>query len=285
MLLRTEQFAGAGGIRLSASIAGGPDRPLVLLAHGGGQTRQTWRSTMAALDRAGFSSIALDLRGHGESDWADEAHYRLSDFAEDLLAVSDSLKSRPHLIGASLGGLAGMTAEGDLSPGSFASLTLVDVTPTMNARGVTKIVDFMSAHAAQGFASPEDAAEAISDYLPHRPRRGPSEGLKNYLRHCEDGRYRWHWDPGFLSQIEVRRMIDHARLHAAAENLTLPLHLIRGGASDLISREAADAFRRSLPHMAYTDVAGAGHMVVGDDNGVFSQSIVEFLRRQTKLAA
>lgn len=285
MDFRPVQFTGAGGIRLAASLAASGDRPMVLLAHGGGQTRLTWRRTMAALDRAGFSSVAIDLRGHGESAWADEGLYRISDFAWDLLCVADAIGARPHLIGASLGGLAGIVAEGDLRPGSFASLTLIDVTPTMDPAGVSRIVGFMRAHAQAGFASREDAAAAIGDYLPHRRRRGPSEGLKKYLRHCEDGRYRWHWDPGFLSQMDVRQIFDHAQIQLAADNLPLPLHLVRGGASDLIKPEAADAFRRRLPHMTYTNVAGAGHMVVGDDNEIFSGAVIRFLRREVELAA
>src|SRR3546814_7030853 len=73
-------------------------------------------------------------------------------------------------------------AEGAVRPGSFASLTLVDVAPEMDPEGVSRIVGFMNAHVERGFASYDEAAEAIADYMPNREKRGASEGLKSYLR-------------------------------------------------------------------------------------------------------
>lgn len=150
------------------------------------------------LARHGFRAIALDLRGHGDSAWADDGAYDIVDFAGDLVAIAGSLDRKPALIGASLGGLAGIMAEGEVAPGSFASLTLVDITPQMEAGGVTRVVGFMAAHAREGFASPDEAARVISEYLPHRPSRKASSGLAHYLRLKPDGRYYWHWDPAFI---------------------------------------------------------------------------------------
>ncbi len=131
---------------LAADAVGEAGSPPVLLAHGGGQTRLSWRRTQERLAAAGFRAIAIDLRGHGESDWAPSGHYRIEDFADDLLRVADRLGTPPALVGASLGGLSGLIAEGEIRPGSFASLTLVDIAPNMDPAGVAREMGIMAAH-------------------------------------------------------------------------------------------------------------------------------------------
>ncbi len=271
-------FAGAHGLRLAAMVRGPESGPPVLLAHGGGQTHWAWRRTVEALADAGFRAVAIDLRGHGESDWAADGHYHHTAFAEDVLAVADQLGGKPAMVGASLGGIAGMIAEGELRPGSFSSLTLVDITARPDPDGVARITAFMGTHVETGFASPDEAAASIAAYTPNRPRRAASDSLKRYLRKSEDGRYRWHWDPKFLDTVNGPRVDQHDILEAAARRLTLPVHLIRGGASDLVPAEAAEEFRAHVPHAIFTDIAGAGHMVVGDRNDVFSDAIIGFLK-------
>jgi pimeloyl-ACP methyl ester carboxylesterase len=271
-------FQGADGQMLAAEVHGPEHGAAVLFAHGGGQTRHAWHRTVATLAALGWRAIAIDLRGHGESEWSPVGNYRIDDFAADLLAVADQLGEPPALVGASLGGLAGLLAEGEQRPGSFASLTLVDIAPTMEPGGVAKVMGFMGAHLETGFASLDEAAETIEHYLPNRPRRSDSGGLARYLRRTDDGRYRWHWDPRFIVSVTTTSG-EHrqTRLADAATRLRLPVHLIRGGASDLVTEEGAADFRRLVPHAAYTDIAGAGHMVVGDRNDAFSAAIVDFL--------
>jgi pimeloyl-ACP methyl ester carboxylesterase len=171
-------------------------------------------------------------------------------------------------------------AEGEVRPGSFRSLTLVDVTPNMSPAGVDRIVGFMLRHMDQGFATLDEAADAIAGYTENRERRGSSEGLSHYLRLGGDGRYRWHWDPAFLGNAQERRDnngLQDARLELAARALTLPVHLVRGAKSDLVTVDAARAFLQFVPHARFDDIAGAGHMVVGDKNDIFSAVILDFL--------
>jgi pimeloyl-ACP methyl ester carboxylesterase len=276
-------FAGQSGLTIAASI-NGPERGFpVILAHGGGQTRRAWKAVTELLASHGFRTIAVDLRGHGESAWASDGAYHISDFAADLIAIASAIGKKPAIIGASLGGIAGIIAEGECAPGSFSSLTLVDITPQMEPGGVARVVGFMTAHAREGFASAEEAARVISEYMPHRPSRKASSGLANYLRRKEDGRYYWHWDPAFIDGMMRRRGDSSdqgsAELSAAAASLKLPVHLIRGGSSDLVSPEAVKHFQGLVPHAAYSDIANATHMVVGDQNDAFGQSIVNFLLR------
>ncbi len=274
-------FAGADGLRLIGMAAGPSDGPAVLLAHGGGQTHWAWRKTVQALAKAGYRATAIDLRGHGGSDRSPSADYTNLSFARDILAVTDQLHAPVAMVGASLGGIAGMVAEGSLRAGSFSSLTLVDITPKPNADGVARISRFMTAHIEHGFASLEEAAEAIGTYTANREKRAPSDSLSRYLNQGADGRYRWHWDPAFISKFDGVHGQEREQMAVAARNLTLPVHLIRGGSSDLVTPQDAADFLALVPHAAFTDIKGAGHMVVGDSNDAFSAAIIGFLAQQS----
>lgn len=272
------KFDGADGIRLAAMVRGPVDGPVVLLAHGGGQTHWAWRRTVEQLADQGFRAVAIDLRGHGDSDRALDGAYGPVDIAPDLIAIAHQLGGRPAMVGASLGGMAGLMAEGELSPGIFSSLTLVDITPNPSAAGIARINGFMNQHVEDGFASLDEAAAVIGGYTRNRARRGPTDSLSRYLRKGADGRYRWHWDPALMKSFRISEPGYQERMLDAARHLTLPVHLVRGGASDLVGPEDAKAFLALVPHAEYTDIAGAGHMVVGDRNDAFSDAVMAFLK-------
>ena len=139
-------FNTPSGLTIRGSRWGNDSAPPVLLGHGGGQTRHAWRQTAELLSKAGWLAVAIDLRGHGDSDWAADGAYQIEAFADDLIAIAGQLPSRPAIVGASLSGLAALIAEGELAPGSFRSLTLVDITPRMDPVGVMKVLGFMHAH-------------------------------------------------------------------------------------------------------------------------------------------
>jgi pimeloyl-ACP methyl ester carboxylesterase len=277
-------FEGAGGNRLVATEMGAGDRS-VLLLHGGGQTRHAWAKTARRLAEAGWRAIALDQRGHGDSAWVSDGSYAFPDYAADATAVARRIAAehggvKPIAIGASLGGIAALLALGGGGDPMFAGLVLVDIVPRMDAGGVAHIQGFMRTHAAEGFASVEQAAEAVAVYLPHRPRPQSLDGLKKNLRRHADGRWRWHWDPRFLDgPHSVNAGWDEARrqLVEAARQLSVPTLLVRGGASELVTPEAVAEFRALAPHAEYIDVAEARHMVAGEHNNVFADAIVGFL--------
>ncbi len=277
---------GAGGLRLAADVDGPDDGPTVVLLHGGGQTRHSWTGTWRVLAAAGFRALSLDLRGHGDSEWPEDGDYSFEAFADDVRAVADGLPAPPVLVGASLGGIASMFAIADAPRQADVAraLVLVDVAHRLEVAGRDRIGDFMTAH-LDGFASLEEAADAIAVYNPHRPRPRDLSGLAKNLRQRPDGRWVWHWDPRFLdgrfgSADETRtETIGHERLDNAADALTVPTLLVRGRSSDLLSDEGAQDFLRRVPHAEFADVAGAGHMVVGDRNEVFNRAILDFVGR------
>jgi pimeloyl-ACP methyl ester carboxylesterase len=281
-------FIGAHGNKLAADRRGETGTP-VLLLHGGGQTRHAWRKTAERLAHEGFVAYAVDQRGHGDSEWVAGGHYAYDDFAADAAALADAIAARhgarPVVIGASLGGMAALWAEGAAHaagrPPLFSALVLVDITPKVDPEGVNKVQGFMRLHAQEGFASIEDAAEAVAAYLPHRPRPRSHDGLRKNLRFHADGRWRWHWDPRFLDgprPIDRGRGDAEAMLSAAARALTAPTLLVRGASSELVGEEHARDFLALTPHARFVDVAGARHMVAGDRNDHFADAILEFLR-------
>ena len=269
---------GAGEIGLVADTYGDPQGQPVVLLHGGGQTRHAWGGTGEGLANAGFYTISVDQRGHGDSAWADDGDYHIDAFAADLDALAADLHPRPAVVGASLGGMAALLAQA-IYPNLLSTLVLVDIAPRIEAAGVTRILNFMTAR-PNGFASIEAAADAIAEYLPHRPRPKDLSGLAKNLRRGDDGRYRWHWDPRFITPDHSRASATtQGRLTEAARKLTAPTLLVRGGLSDVLSEEAAREFIELAPHAEYVDVGNAAHMIAGDRNDRFTATVGEFLAR------
>ncbi len=277
------EFVGRDGNRLASDAAGDPADPPAILLHGGGQTRHSWGTTLGALADKGWHAYAVDLRGHGDSEWAADGDYTLDAFAGDVLAIARELGTPPALVGASLGGIASLAAIGEHADENVArALVLVDVAPRMEEQGRMRIGTFMMEHMASGFGSLDEVADAIQRYNPHRPRPSDLGGLAKNLRE-RDGRWYWHWDPEFIGgrlggADETRAsLVDPARLQEAARALTLPTLLVRGRQSDLLSEEGARELLELVPHAQMVDVAGAGHMVAGDRNDLFNDAVVTFL--------
>jgi pimeloyl-ACP methyl ester carboxylesterase len=269
------EFRVHDGMVLRGDAWGPADGHPVILLHGGGQTRHSWSGTGRRLGEAGWRALSLDLRGHGESDWSPDGRYGIEPFLADLVAIARSLSQKPVLVGASLGGIVSLLAEGE-SPGLARALVMVDVTPRLEPKGVERIIAFMTAQ-PDGFASLDEAAEAVSAYRKHRSKPTDRAGLLKNLRLGEDGRYHWHWDPAFIGMRQEGAVYEPERLLEAARALTVPTLLIRGRESDVVSRDGADEFLAAAAHARFVDVSGAGHMVAGDRNDAFSEAVVEFL--------
>jgi len=270
------------GLALSADARGDERARTVVLVHGGGQTRHSWGGAAAALADAGWYAVAYDQRGHGRSDRAADQDYSNLSFATDCIdvcaALRDSDGRAPVLVGASLGGLSGLLAEGTLAPGTVSALVLVDITPRMERSGVDRIVGFMLDRVETGFADLDEAADAIAEYQPHRPRPTDLGGLSKNLRRDPDGRWRWHWDPDmFLGPTPLGTHAVAGQFDDAARHLEVPTLLVRGQMSDLVSEETARHFLELCPHARYVDVSGAGHMVAGDRNDAFTDAVTSFL--------
>lgn len=273
---------GHGGLPIAADAWGARKDPVVLLQHGGGQTRHAWKGTGERLAHAGFRAYALDARGHGDSGWAPDGDYQQDTMVDDLVAIASHLGDpHPVLVGASMGGGVSLCAVGEERIAARA-LVLVDMAPQIEAEGAQRILDFMR-QKPEGFESLEEVADAIAAYQPHRPRPRVLDGLRKNVRLDEQGRLRWHWDPDWLG-IDRRGEIDvrTERMQRAAEavaQLEVPTLLVRGGLSDVLSEEGARQFLATCPHAEYVNVTDAAHMVAGDRNDLFTDAVTTFLRR------
>jgi pimeloyl-ACP methyl ester carboxylesterase len=273
---RTIRIPVAPDVAITADVAGREGAPSVILGHGGGQTRHSWDKCEQQLARAGYHAINYDLRGHGDSDWSPDGSYAIEERAQDLIAIAGQAARPLALVGASLGGVTGLVAA---TMGlDVAALVLVDIVPKMSLAGANKVRDFMNA-SPQGFASLEEAADAISAYYPDRPRPKDLSGLNKNLRLGEDGRYRWHWDPRMMSDMrgDPRNLL--TIMDKADWTDRIPTLLVRGMKSDIVDDEGVADLRRRIPALEIADIRGAGHMVAGDRNDEFNAAVIEFLTR------
>lgn len=247
--------------------------------HGGGQTRHSWDRSAAALAQRGYDVHTLDLRGHGDSDWAPDKNYELGAFVDDLVAFLATVDANPILIGASLGGITSLCTAGE-HPDVASGLVLVDVVVDVEPAGIDRIKRFMTDH-IDGFETLEEVADAVAAYNPERRRPRNLNGLRKNVRRHDDGRWYWHWDPAFITtdDDEPRSHTDPDRLGEAARQVTVPTLIVRGGKSDVVSDAGIASMLEMVPHAEVADVSSAGHMVAGDDNQVFASAIEAFLER------
>ncbi|MFC5582550.1 alpha/beta fold hydrolase [Rhodanobacter terrae] len=252
--------------------------PTLLFAHGFGQTRGAWSGAAAALAETGCRCVTFDTRGHGESDRVVSGDYHMDQFADDLLRMAAAQPQPPILVGASMGGLLGIVLAGEVRPAPFRALVLVDITPRWETVGVERILAFMQAH-PDGFADYDEAAEQIAAYLPQRRERKSEQQLRPLLREGADGRLRWHWDPALLAGGVVQESERYQpRLQAAAAKIDVPVLLLSGARSDVVSRATVDEFLQLVPHARHVELSHATHMVAGDANDAFTREVVRFVQ-------
>lgn len=247
----------------------------VVLAHGFGQTRQSWQRTAERLSEHGYDALGFDARGHGESERnAADQRYQPSQLIDDLQAVAAQANAPRVLVGASMGGLVGLLAQA--ASRAFAAMVLVDITPRWEASGFQRILGFMRAH-PDGFADHDEAADAISAHLPHRSGRKRPEQLASLLVARADGRLLWHWDPRLLDDLPAQSESLQDLLVEVVPQIRVPLLLVSGGRSDLVSEHTVREFLTLAPHAAHVAIPKATHMVAGDDNTAFTTAILRFL--------
>lgn len=265
-------------VDLHCDCYGDSQSPPIILSHGGGQTRHSWGNTAQVLANQGWYVINYDHRGHGDSAWSPDGVYQLGAFAKDLKAVIDDCAIKPIVVGASLGGLSAMICAGEIAMDCIKAVVLVDVTPELNQEGVNEIFSFMNEHMAEGFESLDHAADIIAQYT-GRPKRSNNNGLEKNLR-LRNGRYYWHWDPDFFSLREDSTATPQ-RTMQAVQKIDVPLLLVRGRMSNVVTEKEVDSFLKLAPAAKFVDVADAKHMVAGDKNDVFTAEVVSFIQGLT----
>lgn len=273
---RTASLEAADGVPLSLEHHGEGAPRAVVFAHGFGQTRHAWSDTAVAIAAEGYHCVAADGRGHGDSGWLAGGEYAIDQFVDDARRIARAVPARPVWVGASMGGLLGLLAQGESDAPLFDALVLVDVTPRWETAGVERIMAFMRAH-PEGFDSLAHAQAEVAAYLPHRASAKSPDRLRKLLVAMPNGRLRWHWDPSLLDTVARDSVRWQSRLEAAARRLSLPVLLVSGGRSDLVSARTIDEFLALVPHARHASIEDATHMVVGDSNERFTTTILDYL--------
>lgn len=254
------------GRHVSALVWG--DAPAeVVFVHGGSQNAHTWDTVVMALGRP---AVAIDLPGHGHSDWRDDGAYSPANLADDIaVAVSALAPSAWLVVGMSLGGLTSMELA-VRHPHLVRRLMMVDITPGVNRQKAKAVIDFVSG--PQSFPSFEALLERTMEYNPTRSESSLRRGILHNARQLDDGSWVWRYDRRGHARSSDDAVDDAAPDEGAAMSplwdhfaaVACPLTLVRGGISPVVDDEDVAEATRRQPGLRVEVVDGAGHSIQGD---------------------
>lgn len=272
-------WRGIAGNRLVGDAFGAPGPVTIVLLHGGGQTRHMWRRAASALQRQGLPCLTLDLRGHGDSDWADDGDYRLDAFMADVRQVLEA-EARPCvLIGTSLGGLVSLMVAASGLP-QVRGLALIDTAPQLDPAEIDWLVDFLAGDDGGGFATPADAVAHLRRFFPGLALSDAS--IERGLRRGADGRWRRHWDARVVTgPLNSLAPPHELRLHEDARRVRVPFALLRAGASRLVSDAAVARLAGCVPQLEVHEMPGVHHLFSAAESLRIIELLGDFLRRTT----
>jgi esterase len=254
---------------------GSPELPTVLLLHGSNQSAHSWDLVSLHLSSR-FHVLALDQRGHGDSEWARDVDYSASAMAHDALAFMDELAvEQPIVVGHSMGGLNSMRLILD-QPRRVRALVLVDIGPVIAEAGAKAVRHFVTEH--REFDDLDAFVRAVQKYDPYRSREHIERTVKYNMLQRADGKYVSKRDhgPRLAATGEHRDRHDRFSLEEAA-TIEHEVLLIRGADSNILTPEGATAFVDALPRGRLETVTEAGHNVHGQNTSGFLEAINPFL--------
>jgi pimeloyl-ACP methyl ester carboxylesterase len=251
------EFVDAGDGRRVSALVWGDAEPELVLVHGGAQNAHTWDTVALALDQP---LVAVDLPGHGHSDWRDDRRYWAADNATDVATVMRALAPSVGLVvGMSLGGLTSI-ALAARHPELVPRLMLVDVTPGADRDKAAPIVAFVAG--PERFESFDEILERTIAFNPTRTESSLRRGILHNAREQDDGSWTWRYDRWRLGEGED--IPDFRPLWDDVSKLTIPVMLVRGADSGVVSDEDVAELRRYQPGVLVEVVEGSGHSVQGD---------------------
>lgn len=262
-----------GSMRFHYVDWGGEEKPAILFLHGGNQTARTWDMVCLQL-REDYRCLAIDQRGHGDSEWSYEGRYGGEDHRGDVEAFADHMGLEKFLlVGMSMGCLNAMHYAAANSD-RLAGLVAVDAGPWVSAGGGKDIIDFVSGNNAH--PEFEDFVAAAVSFNSRRDPELLRASLRHTLRQTVTGAWEWKADRRFPFDPEkMQAMI--AGLEALPAKITCPTLVVRGGESNILSDENAARFADALPDGRWVSVPGAGHTVQGDQPATLVKEMRAFL--------
>lgn len=266
------------GQRFHYTEWGDAHAPVVLMLHGITGHARTWDDEAAAL-AARYRVLALDLRGHGDSDPAPDGDYTTASLAEDVAAFVDVLGVPTfHLVALSLGGRVAI-AYTARHPERVARLVIVDIGPDIANAGRTRIGTAMAA-TPERFATPGQAFAWVRAGNARSTERSLQLRIDHGLRPTADGGFTWKYDRGIRDAIRSGHWRDPIDLWSAWGMIACPTLIIRGADSDVLSAGTAQRMTDTCAAAQLVEVAEAGHTVPGDQPERFLALVSDFLGRE-----
>jgi esterase len=274
VVLPEERRVAANGLSFRYLDWGNKEQRPILFLHGGALTAHTWDLCCLAL-RDDYHCMALDQRGHGDSDWAPDADYSLSAQREDVKGFTEAIGLDQFvLVGMSMGAINGL-AYAIAYPETLSALVLIDAGPDVRRRGSSRIRDFVN-----GGAKPESLDAIIERALAFNPRRDPKvlrRSLMHNLRRQEDGNWVWKYDRRRFQQMGEAHAAERQGLADGLTRVTCPTLVVRGAESDVFHEEDGERLAQRLPDGRFITIPRAGHTVQGDNPKDLAAALHDFL--------
>jgi len=249
------------GRNLSALVWGSGDPRLVLI-HGGAQNAHTWDTVALAL---GVPLVAIDLAGHGHSDWREDAIYSHDNLAKDVVTAIERLAPNARaVVGMSLGGLTALSVA-HRAPQLVRHLVLIDITPGVNAKKAKAVLDFVNG--PQSFDSFDDLLARTQEHNPTRSESSLRRGILHNAVQLDDGSWQWRYDRGNharSSVVDDPNSNGFAELWEAISELKCPILVVRGGLSPVVDDDDVAEVKRRKASADIVVIENAGHSIQGD---------------------
>jgi esterase len=277
-VIHDEYFEHAG-LRFHYLDSGDSANPTVVLLHGGGLTAHTWDRVCALLSSQ-YRCVALDQRGHGDSDWSQSMDYEMDDYISDIAALSRHLGvARFVLAGMSLGAFNSL-GYALRYEATLTGLVLIDIAPQLAGDGLDRLHGFMDAPAVK-----PTVEDFVAQAMSFNPRRNPEvlrTSLLHNLRQTPDGGWTWKYDrrPRLTRQSpegQAARAVLRAELWDRGRGLSCPTLVVRGADSDVTDREVVRSAAAGFRNARFAEIPDAGHTVQGDNPAGLSQALLAFL--------
>lgn len=272
------EVGGDNESRKLSALVWGEGEPKLVLLHGGAQNAHTWDTVALAL---GAPLVAIDLAGHGHSDWRDDGVYSHQNLALDVLIAMQQLAPNcDALVGMSLGGLTAL-AVAQHAPQLVKHLVLVDITPGVNAKKAKAVIDFVNG--PQSFASFEDLLARTKEHNPTRTESSLKRGILHNAMQLDDLSWEWRYDRRGHARTnsgtapsgdEVAPPTNESNSGSAEpvlsplwetiSQLSCELVVVRGGISPVVDDADIAEVKRRKPSTEIVIIDGAGHSVQGD---------------------
>jgi pimeloyl-ACP methyl ester carboxylesterase len=261
------------GVRLAASAWGDPRAHPVLFFHGHGQTRRIWSIAAQVVAKGGYRALSIDLRGHGDSDWAPDRNYAIEAYGRDIVRVIDQLDRRVSMVGVSRGGWVAHLAAA-WRPDNTRLLVLCDMAPNISIEAPRAYRRFFDL-SRRGYRTLAEAAEDLRAHLGYAVAN-PAQ-IRGGLRE-RDGLLHWHWDPasGAPEHFEVEPT--RTRLVAEVRDLRCPVVLLRSGQNSMVTDEKLREFKALTPQLIVEEAPGLRHILTLRDNPWIGRRVIDHLR-------